>query len=64
MAMEPSDCTAVAPSSGMCKHTRSGTTGTFRGAASGAERVGRGPWQKTTAGSVWDNLLVRNNMKQ
>ena len=42
MAMEPSDCMAVAPSSGMCKHTRSGTTGTFRGAALDAERVGEG----------------------
>lgn len=64
MAMEPSDCTAVAPSSGMCKHRRSGTTGTFRGAASDAEREGREPWQKMTAGSVWDNLLARNNMEQ
>lgn len=55
---------AAAPSSGMCKHTCSGTTGTFRGAALDAEKVGRRPWQKTTAGSIWDNLLTRNNMKQ
>lgn len=42
MAMEPSDCTAVAPGSAMCKHTGSGTTGTSRGAASDAERAGEG----------------------